>query len=288
MLMAHLKSRRLNVRPPSNSHYVQKAYLDGFADGQTGCVWLYEKGRRTPKSVPPAACCRTHGYYRFRLASGETVDLEHSDWLNESEGKGLGILRSLGPGTISLAGAERISLAQYLALSVLRTPAYANAFMRSILATAPPRPETVSDAKDSSSISRPLHVGLVVASVEALGETIAKMDWKCLFAPPGGAYFITTDNPWAPVGHDGKPLSRHGVVNALSDCARLLFPLRKDMCLMARPGQESFIVKQIDTADVQWINAYQISNAYRYKISPVPDLLSLLPPNSQWDESAVA
>jgi hypothetical protein len=297
---------------PLLSHYIQEAYLRGFIDESNGRVWVYARKRRTPAPIHPARLCKIRGYYRYRRQDGAVEDLEHSPFLDSVERSGIDVIKGIRLGA-TIGDEDRIDLARYAALSVLRTPAYEAAFMSNIVSRwnddrrakqELPLPFGANEVKtvkgsevDSvgcfpkgtihigekvASMSRRMHIALITQSLEPLTSTIGAMEWKLLFAPQGSA-FVTTDNPWAPVGADGMPLGEQGMANALEDCARVLFPLRKDACLMAIKGSRLLTSKLIDPEDAQWVNQYIISNAYNYKICSVPDILTLLPSSAKWN-----
>jgi hypothetical protein len=196
-----------------HSHIVPAGYLRGWAgtDGRISVGWA--RSDRESELLWPESIGVRSGFYAEDLPDGTT-----SDWLEDAmsvlEGKALPVLRG-AESRWPLTGTDRGRLSEYIALQMMRGPAWRD-WYRQALANAerwtreehPERPaESFHAARQflSSDAERHTHI---LAALPWVATAFANMHWTLLVC--GRRRLATADHPLVPVS-DGpvalQPLS---------------------------------------------------------------------------------
>jgi hypothetical protein len=282
------------VSEPKQHHYVQRAYLEGFADpdlesrGQC-CLWTYLPGK-SPFRQKPERIAKRNYYYCFDRENRRQFDFEHT--LQELEDIALPILRKLRDRDFRLNPEERLTLAGYVGLAYTRVPRFegvVNRFAMLDMAfkmekfTSDPenlkllaREETQKTGKEVTpeELLKTLNAGNVyltqtnrgwsleqtIRVMMLLQRIIFDMRWTLLIADEDDPGFLTSDNPVAVF--DAPTVDIPGTGFLSSRDTYFTFPISREVCLMARhtPGPAQRVAR-ISPAGVRQINKGIINRA---------------------------
>jgi hypothetical protein len=277
---------------PKSHHFVQRAYLDAFCDPQPGnkkpFLWVYSP-KREVRFQNTKECATENYFYCFEKDGARSFEVEHA--IADLENHSLPLLVRPQQGLLPATPQDRLTLAGYVALAVMRTPAARSIFNQAVidvqvkrlreLANVPGELETVlreheiksGEKLDPDEQRRKLKAGKMRAVIPdpdwslrcMLEQTLqlqshfVKMDWTLVRAER--AFFLTSDFPLLL----SDPSLAHIPDGANSP--DFLFPLSRDTCLAGGGfGREEFVFS--DAAEVRKINLALIERAQRFVFSP--------------------
>jgi hypothetical protein len=297
--------------PKQRHHFLPQLYLKGFAaDGEVSRLWEFTKGGRfrpgpenrakyNPAlvSIPKKAGMEIDGY-ALPLPDGSVDHDSYENQLAQLEKPCDEIIRSLRRRE-PISASDKALLAAYMVLMIRRVPAgrqrirglwpevagehiepirrefgarYDQALAaltsdevedREKLEAARTEVFKLLDERLGNGIPREMELDLLV-DPDAMPRVVGmlrSMSWQ-VFVAPDGKYFVTSDNPV-------HVRSENGGLNHPS--AEVVFPISRDLALVAshHPVREAF--KQATSQEVNEINRRVISQADRYVYSPKPD-----------------
>jgi len=192
-----------------HSHIVSAGYLRSWAtDERLSVGWADGKPRAL---LPVKSVGVRSGFYRERLPDGSTLDrLEPA--MSKLEKKALRVIRSFEEHW-PLSDADRAPVAEFLALQLMRSPAwrdwYSVALDNAHRWTRESRPEdsdeSLEQARDHMALDTMRHER-IVSNLGAMGTVFANMRWTVLRC--GAPRLATSDHPLVPVCFAG---AEHGV-----------------------------------------------------------------------------
>lgn len=281
---------RIDNNPAKRHHFVPQLLLRGFSQkhNDQDCIFQMETtSRKAPRRVPVRTAASRHRLYRAIDEDGKPSN-RHEGYLALVESHAAPALRSLLEHPNSLTPGERATIAFFIALQTMRTPAaadqvtaIANAAMRTWAS------EFYSDRQAFAEHHRRVHgPGASAVEIEQLRQHVInqirdgkirlsgdagaafatgfeyaignapiliEFDWTLLGAPDGG--FITSDRGYAI--HDPcppYPWATQGILS--SETSETTVPLTDTTCLLMRPmpigGATS--VREVSSRDVERIN----------------------------------
>ena len=279
---------------PKQHHYVQRAYLEGFADPDLAprgecCIWAYLPGK-SPFRQKPERIAKRNYYYCFDRENRRQFDFEHT--LQELEDISLPILRKLRGHSFRINPEERLTLAGYVALAYTRVPRFegiVNRFAMLDMAfkmqefTSDPenlkilaREETEKTGKEVTpeELLKTLNAGNVyltqtnrgwsleqmIRVMMLLQRIIFEMRWTFLITDGSDSGFLTSDNPVSVF--DAPMVDIPGTGFLSSPDTYFTFPVSRQICLMANhtPGQSQRVAR-ISAAGVRQVNKGTINRA---------------------------
>jgi Protein of unknown function (DUF4238) len=279
---------------PKQHHYVQRAYLEGFADrdfesrGEC-CLWTYVPGK-SPFRQKPERIAKRNYYYCFDRENRRQFIFEHT--LQKLEDISLPVLRKLRDHNFDIDPEERLTLAGYVALSYTRVPRFEGvvnrlamldtAFKMQEFTSVPEnvkllaREETEKTGKEVTpeELLNTLNAGSVyltqtnrgwsleqmIRIMMLLQRVIFDMRWSFLIADEEGSGFLTSDNPVAVF--DAPTVDVPGTGFLSSPDTYFTFPISREICLMARhPPGSAQRVGRISAFGIRQVNKGTISRA---------------------------
>lgn len=291
---------RLDKNSAKRHHFLPQFMLRGFSHSHRGqdCVFQMEvTSRRAPRRMPVRTAASRHRLYQAIDESGQRSN-RHEGYLALVEKHAAPVLRSLADGGDLLQPGERATVAFFVALQTMRTPAaaqqitqVANAAMRSHAARIYSDRSAFEDRyrrqnDESASIEDIERARLDILNairsgeVRITGETgaafatafrqainnvsvLINCDWTLLRSPNGG--FITSDRAYAV--HDPTPPFPFVAQNILSsDHSESTVPLSDTMCLLIcpTPMEGALTVRDISRQDVETINLRTLGWAHEH------------------------
>lgn len=279
---------------PKQHHYVQRAYLEGFADpgfesrGER-CLWAYMPGK-SPFRQKPERIAKRNYYYCFDRENRRQFIFEHT--LQKLEDISLPILRKLRDHNFNIDPEERLTLAGYVALSYTRVPRFESVVNRlAMLDTASRMQEFTSDPENVKLLAREetektgkevtpkellktLNAGSVyltqtnrgwsleqmIRVMIVLQRIIFDMRWTFLIANEEDPGFLTSDNPVAVF--DAPTVDVPGTGFLSSPDTHITFPISREICLTAKhlPGPAQRVAR-IAAVGIRRVNKGTISRA---------------------------
>lgn len=279
---------------PKSHHFVQRAYLEGFCDPHPGnkkpFVWVYSP-KREVRFQNTKECATENYFYCFQKDGTRSFKVEHA--IADLESHSLPLLIRAQKGLLPETPQDRLTLAGYVALALMRTPAARSIFNQAVidvrvnrlreLANVPGEMEKVlrehkiefesGEKLDPDEQRQRLKAGKMRAVISdpdwslrcmfeqtlELQSRLVKMDWTLVRAQR--ALFLTSDFPLIL----SDPTLAHLPDSA--NCPDFLFPISRDTCLAGGGfGREEFVFN--DAAQVRKINLALIDRAQRFVFSP--------------------
>lgn len=300
---------RLDKNQAKRHHFLSQFLLRGFAEGEKGKERLFQmdtRTRRAPMRVPVQTAASRHRYYAVPDEEGNLSN-RNEGYLALVEEYAAPALRHLLDDPGSLSPGERGTIAFFVALQTMRTPAaeqqittvanvafqnWASEFYSDRRAFAERhrehfgedktdeemehfRQETLAHVRDGrlrlSGRAAALSTGLTHA-VENVPWLI-EFDWTLLRAPGGG--FITSDRGFAI--HDPAPRFPWSFQALLSsDKTETSIPLSDSACLVMRPLPMGcrLTVREASAHEVETINLRTFGWAEEYVYGMTQDTLT--------------
>ncbi|MEX1142216.1 MAG: DUF4238 domain-containing protein [Thermoleophilaceae bacterium] len=190
-----------------HSHIVARSHLREWAhEGKVGVGWIDRDG---PELLPPAEIAVRRGFYREQHPDGSTSDVLDPA-MSRVEGAAIEIIRDL-ENRWPLDPSARSCLAEYMALQILRSPAWREWYSQAIgvatdkiRATDPERkPHVLRGAAALMELDTARH-DLLVGNVPRIGTLLANMRWTILRC--GKPRLATSDHPVVPVPFSAERL----------------------------------------------------------------------------------
>ena len=209
-----------------HSHIVPQGYLRAWCDD--GVLATGRPGSRATQLLPPQTVGVRRGFYAERQLDGTYVDrLEPA--MSPVESDAVALMRSAEEHW-PLGGSDRATLAEFMALQFVRTPAwrawYEHALRNAIgdlRADGAHRPEVVAEASEFMRTDEERHRGMLF-KLPLIGTLIANMHWTLLRT--GAPRLATSDHPFAPVPISGEPAPAHPIpAGGLMNAAEFRFAL---------------------------------------------------------------
>lgn len=290
-----LKCMAASTQPePKQHHYVQRAYLEGFADPDfesrgERCVWTYLPSK-LPFRQKPERIAKRNYYYCFDRENRRQFVFEHT--LQKLEDISLPVLRKLRDRSFHIDPEERLTLAGYVALSYTRVPRFEGVVNRlAMLDTAFRMEKFTSDPENVKLLAREetqktgkevtpeellktLNAGSVyltqtnrgwsleqmIRITMLLQRIIFDMRWVFLIADEGDSGFLTSDNPVAVF--DAPTVDVPGTGFLSSPDTYFTFPISREICLTAKhlPGPAQRL-SRISAAGTRRVNKGTIDRA---------------------------
>jgi hypothetical protein len=280
----------------NRNHFVSRFCLERFVDSEDSSrIWLYDKegdGDEPLSSSPSNTAVQEH-FYSVILSDG-TRDTKLDDLFHHFETDSApSITKILSRQALSFE--ERDLLSQFIGLSMVRVPAYMDAYVRMSAASEKENIRLV--ARDPAFVSRmmarlteqgdpPARESLVRAqrmlaegrfelddksrgvAVEAIlgfstyGAIFREMSWTILTVRNGRYRFVTCDNP---VWFESLTTSTHPADNALlAPPIEVSFPLSRDSALVAGWGGPPIEYLLASENVVRTVNHRTIAAAQRW------------------------
>jgi hypothetical protein len=215
---------------PKQHHYVQRAYLEGFADpdfeSRGECyLWTYLPGK-SPFRQKPERIAKRNYYYCFDRENRRQFDFEHT--LQKLEDISLPVLRKLRGRNFSIDAEERLTLAGYVALSYTRVPRFEGLVNRiAMLDMAFRMEQFTSDPENVKLLAR--------EETEKTGKEVTPEELlKTLNA--GSVYLKQTNRGW----------SLEQMIRIMMLLQRIIFGMRWTF-LVVNEGTQAFIRRTIQS-----------------------------------------
>jgi hypothetical protein len=284
---------------PKGQHFVHRAYLEGFQDSKLlgqgrRALWVYMHGKNPIPQAPERVAKRNY-YYCFRKEEERQFLVEHT--LQKLEDAALPILLRLRDEDFSLSQEDRLTFAGYVALTHTRVPTFENAVNKLTELMEARRVEFIANNRaalesvvarigaetgeklDVEEFHKKLTGGSVVVkqtdrgwslkqmvtSMMSLQKLIFVMHWCFMRAPVDDDGFLTSDNPVSLFDPVGNPLG--GIGFASSPAAHFLFPISKQICLLAEHSPNPPSVG-VNASRVRRLNKGTITRADRQVYAP--------------------
>jgi Protein of unknown function (DUF4238) len=281
---------RLDNNSAKRHHFVPQFLLRGFSHKHNSkdCLFQMETAsRRAPRRVAVRTAASRHQLYRAIDNDGQSSN-RHEGYLALVENHAAPVLRSLAEHPASISPGERATIAFFVALQTMRTPAaadqvtaIANAAFRTWAsefysdrhafadhyrrAHGPGANEEeierfrqgiVNDIRDGQvRLNGDSGAAFSAALEHAVGNVpmLIEFDWTLLKASTGG--FITSDRGYAI--HDPSPpfpWAAQGILS--SESSETTVPLSDTTCLLMRPTPMggALRVRQVSSREVDMIN----------------------------------
>lgn len=224
---------------PAKQHFVNRAYLQGFAD-PNGRLHIYERGKEKPFVSTPEKTARKRNYYSIKRKDGTFDDTIEHFLDREVESPAMAVIRKLSDSNEQPTVEDRFALARWIAFQEHRTPLHRGGIeetaekllhqMMEVTAAAPGYIEHVleklkdegqelgvtaeelrkSVENDGFEIEvNPVFSLKIMLSAEEFVPLIALMNWTLLRAADG-VPFITSDHPVIRQDADEKSPFRYG------------------------------------------------------------------------------
>ena len=299
---------QLDKSDAKRHHFLSQFLLRGFGQAWDGTETIFQmevKSRRAPRRVNVRAAASRHRYYAVPDEDG-TLSNRNEAYLALVESHAAPALRHLLEEPSTLAPGERATIAFFVALQTMRTPAaeqqittVANAAFQSWASefysdrrgfaerhrehfgdaetdeeVEAFRRETLSQIRDGGMRLSGRAAALSTGLVHAIDNVpmLIEFDWTLLNAS-GGA-FITSDRGFAI--HDPTPLFPWSFqALASSDNSETTVPLSDSACLVMRPTPMGcrLTTREADPREVETINLRTLGWADEYVYGRSQDLL---------------
>src|SRR5215471_16176141 len=105
---------------PVQHHFVTRAYLEGFTDGN-GHLHIYERGREKPFALVPEKAARQKNYYTVKRQDGKLDDTVEQFLSEEVESPAMKVVRKLADSEAQPSWEERTALARWISFQEMRT-----------------------------------------------------------------------------------------------------------------------------------------------------------------------
>jgi hypothetical protein len=283
------------IHQPKAHHYVQCAYLEGFCDPQLNNGLAAHRLRvyapdRPPRTQIPRECAVQNYFYCFDQDGRRNFLVERT--LAEMESMSAPVLQAARQGRLPTNGTDRLTLAGYIALSMVRTPtakrivdqAYIDSCVAQLreLIDTPGRLETYLEeeekrtgVKQDAEESRRKVKGGKIRAVQnshagslqmmfqqfpVFQERIVNMHWTMLRSD---ALFLTCDHPVTL--HSPRGRLTHLQPGQIDP--DFLFPVSRKFCL-AGSSLPMSAYAHVDAEQTKVFNVALIRRAERFVFSP--------------------
>jgi|GEM_PF-3283390 len=283
-----------------NQHFVQRAYLKGFAtDVRPGELWEYDKETKTISDTPKSTrdICSLYQYY---AAPGEDGGIDPEvieNALHVVENPFIRILRTIQPENdgeqITLTDEQFADFAYYVGMQFSRVPMLRSKikdFMdRVVNAAKQARVNSSIKAQTSEEFRKSYEsntngkiehkewatIEHMTASAEQMTNSLLKKAWTFL-VPHEDIPLVISDNPVRFCSADPDHKTSIFGIGPAGDDTMVLMPLRKDLAVMILPCNRAGItndeeyeagnlrVKFLDKGQTKDFNKETAKNAMRY------------------------
>jgi hypothetical protein len=209
---------------PIQQHFVNRAYLQGFADAK-GRLHIYEREKEEPFVLAPEKAARQRNYYSVKRKDGTFDDTIEHFLDKEVEAPAMAVIRKLSDSNEQPTVEDRFALGRWIAFQELRTPLHRGGIegtaekllsqVMEMTAAAPGYIEHVleklkEDGQDFGVTAEELRKSVendgfeievkpvfsleIMMIAEEFVPYIALMNWTLLSAPDG-VPFVTSDHP---------------------------------------------------------------------------------------------
>lgn len=280
---------------PKKHHYVPQFLLKEFLPSGKDQLFVYDTKEKAIRSQKPREVACESSLYNI-IANGK-IDKQLEEKFGQIESNSVEVIEKFKQ-RIQLSTQERETLARFIALTRIRTPAFLNALAKievnfRELGRFKENQEIDFTNESTKEISRDavLKHPFFWWYWEFLEKKILTMKWS-LFESPYGRAFFTSDNPLCSILKDSE-LTQNGIsiVHEFDDASlRLFLPLSKNYAWLGHmeDGRENYYManewmSMFERNTILWANRYlyastkdeaildhalEYQNVYPYDFSP--------------------